>query len=43
MSQTYEACPCGGTIIVTPTRPGAEPQREHRNADHQPAPCPLDR
>lgn len=43
MSQTYEACPCGGTIVVTPARPGIEQKREHLNADNEPAPCPLAR
>ncbi|MGV9275961.1 hypothetical protein [Streptomyces griseosporeus] len=41
MSQTYEACPCGGTVVITPTRPGDEAKREHRNENSEPAPCPL--
>jgi diaminopimelate epimerase len=40
MLQVYQACPCGGTIVVTPTRPGTEAKREHLNSDGQAAPCP---
>ncbi|MGW7260808.1 hypothetical protein [Streptomyces sp. NPDC054834] len=42
-ANTVEACACGGYLVITPARPGAEPNREHRNADNQPAPCPLNR
>ncbi|MEU5112033.1 hypothetical protein AB0G64_11070 [Streptomyces longwoodensis] len=43
MTTTYEACGCGGTIVVTPARPGVEAHREHLNESGQPAACPSDR
>lgn len=42
-SPIYEACSCGGTVAITPARPGVAAKREHRDASGQPAPCPAAR
>ncbi|WP_259294337.1 hypothetical protein [Streptomyces resistomycificus] len=39
---TYQACGCGGTLVVAPARRDAEPKREHLDATGRPAPCPSD-
>ncbi|MFJ8192805.1 hypothetical protein ACIQ8D_24040 [Streptomyces sp. NPDC096094] len=43
MATTYEVCGCGGTVVVTPTRPGVEPKREHRDESGKPTVCPTAR
>lgn len=35
-----QACACGGTIVITPARPGAEPKAQHRDAKGSTGPCP---
>ncbi|GHA64160.1 hypothetical protein GCM10010330_16220 [Streptomyces tendae] len=43
MTHTYEACGCGGTVVVSPARPGTEAKREHLDANGQSAICPAAR
>jgi hypothetical protein len=39
-SPTYQACACGGTVVVIPARPGAAAETEHRDAEGNVVSCP---
>ncbi|WP_157874968.1 hypothetical protein [Streptomyces resistomycificus] len=39
----FQACGCGGTLIATPARPGAEAKTHHLDLEGIAVPCPNNR
>ncbi|MEV5182884.1 hypothetical protein AB0K88_24300 [Streptomyces werraensis] len=41
-ANVVQACACGGTVVITPARSGADAETKHLDAAGKPAVCPAD-